>query len=329
MAIPMPSMPPLATDGVSSPPPDAIIPATDESRAAAAAEVEARIAAQSVEQQTIAAAPVAQQIPAAPAQQTIPAAPAQQTIPAAPAQQTIPAAPVAQQIPAAPAQQTIPAAPVAQQIPAAPAQQMEPAAQPPAAQPLAVAQETPLAEQSQQPMSMAAIAEQMGFGGLNFDAFGIVPNISLNNGEWRLTSGEVLPDGFLCRLGTNRNKILYVFDLPDTDQRKKTLYSYDRVNSINNNYTVAQFRRDAEQLGCRVLEKTYHEVSAVLEDGRPVNLSIPELGSGTALAGFFVKCVSRGLTPQSVMTRVKKGTLVTTSIKPYTPWAFEIVEPPQ
>jgi hypothetical protein len=112
------------------------------------------------------------------------------------------------------------------------------------------------------------------------------------------------------------------YDDPD----RMTMYTYDQINDANNpERTLADFEAEAAATGRKVQKKLYHEVSVILQNGENANLSIPDLGSGGALAGFFVNCVSQNLNPTQVTAKVKAGATVKNKAgKSFTPWAIEI-----
>ena len=262
--------------------------------------------------------------PATPAVATAP--PAAPEVPAAaqaPAAPSAPPAPPAinQAAPEVPAAPPAPQQPVqAQAAPQGPQATQQPAQAVVPAQPtaMAVAGANPLTQQ----------AESMGFAGLNFNSYGAVTVVSLYQGSFR-KGEESLGQSFLCKITGSRPKWLYTasklansFDDPD----KKILYTYDRATNANNQEeTIEEFERAAHAAGQQVNAKMYHEVSAILENGENVNMSIPDLGSGGALAGFIANCVAQGLNPTEITTRVKVGNQVKNKRGiGFTPWDFEI-----
>lgn len=182
--------------------------------------------------------------------------------------------------------------------------------------------------------NLEQIASALGFEGLDFNAFGIVPNVVFGNkGVFEMSDGSILGEEFYAILGSQRNKFLFSYSyLPEgkpmssTNMVTDVLYSYDQVNSASGNKTVEQFRQEAALVKSEVEMKVYHEVSATLQDGRIVNLSIPKAGSGTALTRFIVSCVAAKKLPNQVWARIYKGKVVDgPKVKhAFTPWAIDI-----
>lgn len=182
--------------------------------------------------------------------------------------------------------------------------------------------------------SLEQVAAAMGFEGLDFDAFGIVPNVVFGNkGVFEMSDGSILGEEFYAILGSQRNKYLFSYSyLPEgkamtsTNMVTEVLYSYDQVTSASGHKTVDQLRQEAAAIKSEVEMKIYHEVSATLQDGRIVNLSIPKAGSGTALTRFIVSCVAAKKLPNQVWARIYKGKVVDgPKIKhAFTPWAIDL-----
>lgn len=266
---------------------------------------------------------------AAPAQAVQPAPVA--TIPQAASDQ---AAPVAD-IPAPPAQVVAevparPAPPPVQQ--AAPAQDMVPAQQavPAPAQALVHAQQAaPVPfDEGGFPIT-ATISEAMnalGFEGVSFDGYGIVPNIVLNKTEFE-KDGVMIPSEFMVKINGSRNKFLYSWETPNNPKGPRGLcYTYDKVNDANGHGTVADFYAEAAAQGQPVREAHYYEVDAVLlETGEAVKLSVPVRGSGSAFARFLTQCAAARKRPQDAQVLVKRGEKVTKTNNDFYPWCFEIV----
>lgn len=283
--------------------------------------------------------PTAPGIPAAPAAQAQAADPSltqaapPEAVQAAQAQAPIPAAPTAMP-PAAPT-----AMPQAQAAPTAPAM---PASQVVLDEPPAYAVVSTLADASAQAVAvvkekpnlpvgpdgfptsgtLAEIASFMGFEDINFDVYGVIPNITLSNGNFWL-EGQDIGTEFLCRMGVSRKKYLLAFG-PNED--KKLFYSYNLQTCANTGRHVSEFMTEAQQAGQQVKQSEYYEISAIMEGtGSPVNLSVPVAGSGANVARFIADCFARRLRPNSVLVKVYKAPLVTGVKFPFTPWGFEIV----
>jgi hypothetical protein len=170
--------------------------------------------------------------------------------------------------------------------------------------------------------TMAEIAAFMGFEGINFDVYGVIPNITLSNGNFWL-EGQDIGTEFLCRMGVSRKKYLLAYG-PNED--KKLFYSYNLQTCANTGRHVSEFMAEAQQSGQQVKQSEYYEISAIMEGtGSPVNLSVPVAGSGANVARFIADCFARRLKPNSVLVKVYKAPLVTGVKFPFTPWGFEIV----
>jgi hypothetical protein len=212
-----------------------------------------------------------------------------------------------------------------------------PASIPEPAQELVAAQSTAVAQVGPDGFPIGSpeqIAASMGFGGLNFDAFGIVPIVSLTNHGFEMSDGSPsLGEEFFAVLGSQRNKYLYSYQylpagktMAESNLVKELLYSYDQITNTNGSYTIEQFTKDAVAHGCEVTCKLYHEVSATLVDGRIVNLSIPNAGSGNSLTRFILACIAQRKMPSQVWARIYRGAKVEgPKVKfAFTPWAIDV-----
>lgn len=178
--------------------------------------------------------------------------------------------------------------------------------------------------------SLAEIAAALGFEGLSFDSFGVVPSVSLTQGVFKVSDGTSLGTEFLARITSHRVKYLYKYrHLPagkpavDGNFVEELAYTYDQTTIAGTGRTIAEFVAEATQLGAQPKISKYYEMMAQLQDGRLVNLNVPEAGSGSAVARWMVTCISARRRPDSVWTRVYKGEEVTSTKFPFFPWAFE------
>ncbi len=274
-------------------------------------------------------APVAAAVPPAPA--AIPAAPA--AIP--------PAAPVAAPpVAAAPAQEYIPAAQ------AAPAVAPAPMAAPPAPMaapalapaPMAVPTAAPAPVQTNlvvpgpdgfpQGGSLTQVLESLGFEGISTDVFGIMPIITLANGEFQKDK-VVMDMEFYVQILSSRPKYLYAYGNPqDKNSKSGLFYTYDKIHNANSEEeTLAQFEQEAAAANFKTTVTEYYEVDAtLLETNEAVKLSVPKRGSGSQFVKFLTQCTAARRRPQDAVVKVKRGEKVSNVTHPYYPWAFEIVQ---
>ena len=261
--------------------------------------------------------PVAMQPPAAPAQ-------------VAPEVQAPSPPPAAAQLPPAP-----PAAPVMPQThqmppaPPAPVQQAHQQTYQPA-QELVQAQLqsthlTPAPVVDFDRMSVTDIAEALGLKGIDLNAFGTTPIVSLNQGTFKTNDGTLnLGTEFVCRIQDDtRPKYLYVTKLADDDPNHAVAYTYDHATS--NGKPLQEILAGWAQKGIGYNIKNYVEATCVLDDGRVVILSIPET-SFTRFAGFAKNCYLSRRRMADVTCKVGIGPLVTKAVRPFNPISFEEVK---
>ena len=178
--------------------------------------------------------------------------------------------------------------------------------------------------------SLAEIASALGFEGLSFDAYGIIPSVSLTQGVFKVSDGTSLGTEFLARITSHRVKYLYKYKhlpagKPAVEENfvEELAYTYDQTTIAGTDRTIAEFVATATQLGAQPKISKYYEMMAHLQDGRLVDLNVPEAGSGSAVARWMVTCISARRRPDSVWTRVYKGEEVTSTKYPFFPWALE------
>jgi len=216
--------------------------------------------------------------------------------------------------------QTTPTAPVAQpEAPAAPqmvpAQQMVPAA--PVAPPAVQAQET-------QTVNVSAMAAEEGFEGLEFDAFGTFPTISLKRGSFKTSSGEDLGQSFEAIITSSRSKFLFKTRLPDNDPRSDVAYTYDKQSS--NGKDLQGILNGWATNGIGYEEKKYLELSCTLRDGRMMLLSVPPT-SISRFSAFTAERLMKRKPANETIVRVGIAPEVTgPNIQfPWNPLSFSIV----
>lgn len=172
--------------------------------------------------------------------------------------------------------------------------------------------------------SFAEMAASLGFEGINFDSYGVVPNIVLRGGSFEKEGKDMGVTSFLVRIISSRKKYLYTYG---PEGKKKVLYSYDQKVSSSGSMSLLDFQKEASEAGFEVKTVEFLEFSAtLLETEELVNLSIPLLGSGSRVAKFIANCLASRRRPQDVITRVFRGARVESVTHPYYPWDFEIAQ---
>lgn len=170
--------------------------------------------------------------------------------------------------------------------------------------------------------TMAGSLEALGIGGLDFDGFGVFPVIGLNDGAFKTNDESVnLGPEFRFFWKSSRAKHLVKTALPDNDPRSQFTYTYDMVTDHKNvpvNDIIAKWA--AQGIGYET--KHYTEVSALLENGSMVLLSIPST-SIRHISGILANILATGENPTEVLLRAFVGTRVTDSVKPFNRWGLE------
>lgn len=76
------------------------------------------------------------------------------------------------------------------------------------------------------------LAESQGFFGLDLNAFGVLPTISLKEGQFQSGDGGLLlGDSFTCYFFGGKPKYVYKTDLAQNDPRHEIYYSFDQLVS--------------------------------------------------------------------------------------------------
>ena len=263
-------------------------------------------------------------MPVAPAMAApVPAAPAAPVaeVPPAPAMMATPVAPAAP-ISVAPAIPEVPQAPVPAAMPA-----MVPAATPaPATMPVTQEQHSMVTvgpDGFPQGGSMTEIFAAMGFEGISTDIFGIMPIITLTQGEFMRDKVAMVDQEFFVQILSSRPKYLYSYG---SGQSAGLFYTYDKQHDANNpEFTINQFEAKAAERGEGVSMTEYYEIDAIMHsNNEAVKLSVPKRGSGTAFVKFLTQCAAARRRPQDAVVKVKRGERVTNVQHPFYPWAFEI-----
>lgn len=169
--------------------------------------------------------------------------------------------------------------------------------------------------------SMAEVAAALGFEGVNFNVFGVIPNVTLSQGDFFLEK-KPLGQEFLVRMGTSRKKSLLSYG---PESAKELFYTYDMQTNANNGQSVEEFKAAAAEAGQQIRQSDYYEVSCTLDNGAIANLSIPIAGSGANFARLLAECFARSKRPQDVVVKVFRAPRVENVKFPFYPWGFEIV----
>lgn len=243
----------------------------------------------------------------------------------------------AQVVPAAPAAVTPPTAPPATapampQVASAPPMQAPPMAVPPAtvSQPstaLAAVPSTGItigADGFPQGGTLTEIFASIGFEGISTDGFGIMPIITLTQGEF-MKDKQVIDQEFYAKILSSRPKYLYSYG-EYGDKNGGLFYTYDKVHNANDDSTtLEEFYQLAQTNGKQVTMTEYYEVDAILlANNEAVKLSVPKRGSGSAFVKFLTQCAANRRRPQDAVVKIKRGDKVTAGKQAFYPWAFEI-----
>lgn len=172
---------------------------------------------------------------------------------------------------------------------------------------------------------MAVEAAGAGFEGLDFDAFGVFPIVSLKNEKFLMNDGRKLGTSFVCYIQKSRPKYAIKTSLVDSDPRMEVIYSYDQVTD-HRGRSVKEVIDDWARQGIHYKVTKYTEAPAVLENGDMVLLSIPPT-SNTRLAAALGKiCAQVGGWDKipSVPIRVSVGPEVLKAAMPFFPWQFDL-----
>jgi hypothetical protein len=169
--------------------------------------------------------------------------------------------------------------------------------------------------------------EEDGFEGLDI-GFGSFSTVRLQDQTFSTNDGETLGNTFLCVIHASKTKFLY--KAADSNECDDFAYSYDKVTTVTGNKSIDELTAEWAAKGYHnPVWKKYLDVTAQLVDpntrelGNLVILSIPN-SSVPRLSGYITTLkIGQGKSVSSVVTQVYPGQKVTSSKKPFYPWAFK------
>jgi hypothetical protein len=173
--------------------------------------------------------------------------------------------------------------------------------------------------------TMTEIFASIGFEGISTDGFGIMPIITLTQGEFQKDK-QVIDQEFYAKILSSRPKYLYSYGDYGDKNNSGLFYTYDKVHNANDdNSTLEDFYQLAQVNGKQVTMTEYYEVDSImLANNEAVKLSVPKRGSGSAFVKFLTQCAANRRRPQDAVVKIKRGDKVTSGKQAFYPWAFEI-----
>lgn len=181
------------------------------------------------------------------------------------------------------------------------------------------------------------LADVLGFEGLNFNAFGVRPTISLNQGFFCTNNNIRLGEEFVGYLLGSRSKYVYKPKISDDHPDSKVVYSYDDVNSVSGDPLQVYIEEWASK-GYAYERKVYIDVTTQIVsspshalEGETILLSVPPtsiISVTKIFAGVVAGATSKEDAEYAIantLIRVFKGPLVTKAVKPFTPIFMEIL----
>ena len=159
--------------------------------------------------------------------------------------------------------------------------------------------------------------------------YGAFPNIKLPGQLFESSEEHNLGDGFDFVIAEKKTKYLYKGVNPEDKEDEKVVYSYDR-STTTCGVMVEDVMAEWKEKGWKTECKKYFDVVVVVKSGvlkgRICILSLPPTAL-TTYSGYVVgNQMTYKKTPQEYVSRALVGKKVTTSVKPFWPWAFEIVD---
>ena len=175
--------------------------------------------------------------------------------------------------------------------------------------------------------TLTEIFSSIGFEGISTDGFGIMPIITLTQGEFQKDK-QVIDQEFYAKILSSRPKYLYSYGDYGDKNNSGLFYTYDKVHNANDdNSTLEDFYQLAQVNGKQVTMTEYYEVDAILlANNEAVKLSVPKRGSGSAFVKFLTQCAANRRRPQDAVVKIKRGERVVPkeARNAFYPWAFEI-----
>lgn len=179
-------------------------------------------------------------------------------------------------------------------------------------------------------------AEQYGYTGLDLNAFGVLPVISLKNEKFQTGDGAlVFGESFLCRSLGGAPKYVYKTDLSEKDPRSDIFYTYDNEYVSGSGQLVKAKLAEWQSANIPFVRRDYRDLRiGVIKDGAPQDdmmlaiLSIPP----TSVSNYtniilqlmqWANLTSRD--PSERVIKVWKGPLVTKVRFPFYPIKFTLI----
>lgn len=181
---------------------------------------------------------------------------------------------------------------------------------------------------------IVATAEAYGFTGIDLNAFGVLPTLSLKNGAFQSGDGAlVLGEEFHCHVYGGRPKYVYKTDLLQNDPRYDICYTFDDEYASGSGIPIQKKLSEWKAVGIPFSKKNYVDLRiGILREagGDPLLalLSIPptSVSNYTNLTIQLMHWAQMTLRePGERVVRVWKGPLVTKVKFPFNPIKFDVL----
>lgn len=176
-------------------------------------------------------------------------------------------------------------------------------------------------------LSVAQQAEEEGWEGLNFTAFGVFPSIKLDQGFFKTSDGESLGEQFKCICGVGKRRWLYRTDISDRDPRYEIAYSTDNATQSMSGTPLTDLVAKWRAAGMGYQSQIYYDIPATLEDGRMMLLQVPPASQGN-MTNMVATRIMHRLPAHETWVLIGKGPTVIggKSKKDFTPVTFTILK---
>ncbi|NCC34315.1 MAG: hypothetical protein EOM24_20230 [Chloroflexia bacterium] len=164
------------------------------------------------------------------------------------------------------------------------------------------------------------IAAQQGFDDLDFTAYGIWPIVSLDRGDFKVSTGGSLGREFYAQIQQKRKKFLFSNGVPYGQKGAEAVYSYDGVTASGSGKPLSELTAG----WAKTEKREYLELVCRLKDSRIILLSVPPQ-SVSRFVTFVADTITSRVLVANAWCRVHIGPRVEKAAVPFDPIGFELV----
>lgn len=181
--------------------------------------------------------------------------------------------------------------------------------------------------------NVLTVAESYGYAGLDLNAFGVLPTVSLKDGVFKTGDGSIVfgEEFYFNPLG-GKEKFVYKTDTAQNDPRSDLFYTYDNLYTAGGGQSVEQRLEEWKRAGLPYSRKDYIDLRLAVDRGEGLDpmlaiLSIPPTSKAnytSLVLSLMTWANATGRSPSERLVKAYKGPLVTKVKFPFNPIKFEL-----